>query len=182
MYSKSDVIVRNLSAKIANNTLEINNTNQKCDKGTFNIAFRKRFSDLVSEHCEVMPKASTEVGLATKMVAKTLTSLINDAWKSCKKNFSDSKQSVEINDLVLARMETYSAWPGKLSSFAKNNKRATVHFFRTNNSGSVDVCEIVQFEQCYDAIRLLLLRKVGPFHKAKREIEKFLEVLDNVSS
>lgn len=86
-----------------------------------------------------------------------------------------------INDLVLARMKTYSARPGKLSSFAKNNKRATVHFFRSNNSGPVDVCEIVPFEQCYDAIRLLLLRKVGPFHKAIREIETILEVLDNMS-
>lgn len=51
-YSNSVVIDKIFSVKIANNTLEINNTKQKRDNGTFNIAFRKRLSDLVLQHCE----------------------------------------------------------------------------------------------------------------------------------
>lgn len=137
-----------------------------------------------AEHREVMPKISTVAALekpTPELVAKTLNDHINDAWKSCKKNFLDSNLAVNVDDIVMARMKTYSAWPGKILTLATNKKRASIHFFGTNNRGSVDVKEIVPFEYSHDAIKLLLLRKRGPFHKGVLEIETILGVPPNLS-
>lgn len=225
-YTKSDVIiVKNWSVKITNNTLKVGSSRQKCDdNGTFNITLRDRLSDIVLEHCEVVPKIPTVTALekpsrklvaktinnhrnaaehreemqqstvmskvstvaaleksTPKLVAKTLNDHINDAWKSCKKNFLDSNLAVNVNDIVMAKMKSYSAWPGQILTLATNKKRASIHFFGTNNRGSVDVKEIVPFEYSHDAIKLLLLRKTGPFHKGVLEIETILGVPPNLS-
>lgn len=184
IYSKSDKIyVKNFSLKIRGNSLEIGETTQKSETRTFNVIIRKQLSELVLEHCKVAPISSVaaKAKLHTQLVAKSLNCHINDAWRSSKKIFLDSKRSVQVNDIIMAKMKTYSAWPGRLSSFTKNNKRASVHFFGTNNIGSVDVIEIVPFELCHDVIKLLLLRKMGQFHKAVLETEAILKVPDNLS-
>lgn len=185
MYSKADeIIVKNFSLKITDNTLETGGTKQKCNNATFNISIRKRLSELVLEHCEVTPKTSIKAAItrpATKLITKTLNSHINDAWRSCKKKFLDTKQSIQVNDIVMAKMKTYSAWPARLLAFTQNNKRASVHFFGTNNTGHVDVIEIVPFHHCHDVITLLLLRKLGDFHKGITEIETILKVPDDLS-
>lgn len=185
IYSESHtIIVKNFRMKISSETLDIGGVKQKCDDGTFNIILRNRLSDLVLEHYKDVPKISTVATLAkptSKLVGKTLNKHINDAWKSCKKNFLDSKQSVKANDIVMAKMKTYSAWPAQVLTFATNKKRASVHFFGTNNSGSVDAIEIIPFEQCHDVIKLLLLRKMGSFHKGVFEIETILGVPPEMS-
>lgn len=173
IYSKSDqIIVKNFSLKITDNTLELGDTTKKSHTGTFNISIRKRLSELVMEHCEVLPKFST---------VKSLNQLIEGAWRSNKKGFLHSERLLKVDDIVIAKMRGYPPWPGQLASFTKNKKRASVYFFGTHNTGSVDVTEIVPIEFCHEVIRLLLLRKMGEFYKAVAETEVLLKVPDNLS-
>lgn len=78
-------------------------------------------------------------------------------------------------------MATYSPWPARIESFSTNKKRTTVQFFGDQTTGSVNSNEIVPFAICKNVIRLLLLRKLGPFHKAIVEVEKLLQVPPELS-
>lgn len=113
---------------------------------------------------------------ATGQAPRTLTQFINSSWIECKKNFQRSVQPIKTGDIVMAKMRTFSAWPGKVTSFTKDEKRAHIHFFGTNNVGSVEVNEIVPFCRCQNVIKLLLLRRVSLFHKAIVEIEALFNV------
>lgn len=131
-----------------------------------------------------IPKKSTNrITTLSKCVVKTLTETINDAWKMCKMDTATVTANIPISvgDLVMARMKTYSAWPARVDGFSKNGKRANVHFFGSNNSGAVEISEIVPFCQCRNVIKLLLLRKLSIFHKGIREIETLMGICSEMS-
>lgn len=136
--------------------------------------------DLILEHCNLVSKpVLIEKEQKTRAAAKaprTLTQFINSSWIESKKNFQQSAQPIQIGDIVMAKMRTFSAWPGKVTSFTKDKKRAHIYFFGTNNAGSVEVNEIVPFHRCQNAIKLLLLRPVSLFHKGILEIETLFNV------
>lgn len=121
-------------------------------------------------------KQQKQINQTEPKPAKSLNVIINDAWNKCKTEYRSSGLHIEHSTVVMAKMSGYSAWPGRIDDFTKNGKRAHVFFFGSNNSGSVDVSEIVPFELCSEMIRLLMLRKVGLFHRGVLEIERFLNI------
>lgn len=112
---------------------------------------------------------------------KSLNSLINDAWRNCKKRFQSSGQVINVGDFVLAKMKSYSPWSAQVKGYSKNMKRVQVHFYGTNNEGTVDASEIVPFDICEKVVRLLLLRRISMFHKSIFEIERILAVPSELS-
>lgn len=179
MYSRADEIVtKKFDIKITGNELAIVNGDkmkkQHSTNRSFRINLKRHLSELVLEVCDATPKVNTTI---TEIpMGKTLNSLINASWRTCKKDFAASGQCLQIQDLVLAKMRGYQPWGAQITSFSKNKKRAIVHFFGTNNGNSVDVSEITAFSHSQDVIRLLLLRKFGTFHKSILEIETILKV------
>lgn len=198
IYSNSHTIItKDFHIKINGSTLKVNNLTQTRNDG-INI-FRLRIAknscgDLVMEHItDETPKperkrlnravkSEIESQLSTKHVAKatqlprTLDYFISNSWSQCKKTFRTSNQSLNVDDLVMAKMKSYSPWAGQITGYTKDKSRAYILFFGTHDKGSVDVAEIVPFNQCHDAIRLLLMRNTSDFHKSIYEIERIMAV------
>lgn len=201
IYSaSSQIIVKNFSMAISGDSVQYKGKNHYSKSNTFNFRLKKHLSDLILECCDPVEKSPIQhfapnevrkslapiektapidalkslapVNNSTPIeVGKSLTALINQSWKKSKIDFKASGRSIDVGNLVMAKMATYSAWPARIDGFTKNKKRAQVFFFGTNNVGSVNTNEIVCFSECYSVIRLLLLRKIGPFHKGIVEIE-----------
>lgn len=182
MYSEADhIITKNFEIRMDKHSLQIGNEKRTAVDKTFNVKIRKRFSDLILEHCDDSilvdsKKPASQMNAITNISAKSLNSLINTSWKNCKKNFTSSNQKIKVGDIVLAKMATYCPWPSRIESLASNGKRAQVYFFGEHNRGSVNVSEIVLLSECHDVIRLLVLRKLGTFHKSISEIETMLKI------
>lgn len=180
IYSNSSVIIsKQFDIKIKDNYLQIGDTKQYSKNNTFTISFKKKMNEFLlentTEKSASMPlKTGFKCDFKTKSTApKTLNTYINDAWRDCKReHLAENK----IGDFVMAKMKTYSAWPGQVRGFTKDRKRVQIYFFGTNNIGSVDAKEIVAFDKCERVIRLLLLRMTGPFHKGILEIEVLLGI------
>lgn len=81
----------------------------------------------------------------------------------------------------MAKMRSYSPWGAQVKGHSKNKKRIHVYFYGTENEGTVDASEIVPFDICEEVIRLLLLRRIGMFHKSILEIERILAVPPELS-
>lgn len=144
---------------------------------TFTVSLRNQLSDVILEQCNVTTKPTLKPqSKAVATAPKTLTQFINAAWIESKKDFHGSKQSINADDIVMAKMRTFSAWPGRIVSFSKDKKRANIHFFGTHDVGSVDVKEIIPFDRCQNVIKLLLLRQANLFHKGILEIEAIFNV------
>lgn len=195
MYSNSSVIVsKQLDIKIKGNCLEIEGKKQYSTSNTFTISFKKRLNEFLLENLSETPAPASVHAINSKskfsptattklraVSAKTLNSIISDTWKLCKKNFSGLNEPANIGDIVMAKLKTFSAWPGRVQGFTKDKKRAQIYFFGTDNTGSVNVNEIVAFAQSESVIRLLLLRMTGPFHKGILEVESILGVTHEFS-
>lgn len=104
--------------------------------------------------------------------SKTLNQRINAAWALEKKQKKDNSIVLTQNQLVLAKMKSYSPWPAKILSFTKSRKSSHVYFYGTHNTGRVNEAELVNFEDAHDVIRLLLLRpNLNGFLKGILEVE-----------
>lgn len=195
-YVNSDkIITKNFDIKIARGMMTIGNESQYSKNGSFNVTLKERESKVDikfdEQNLERDPKPVNAVNAAniktpqsaaiSKCVVSTLNSLINGAWKVCKMSFRAANTPIREDDLVLAKMKSYSPWPARVDGFSKNKKRMNVYFYGTNNTGIVDAVEVVKFEQCHDVIKLLLLRKISEFHKAVREIESILGIRPELS-
>lgn len=163
---------------IANIEFATDGKKQYSTNGTFTVSLKNRLSDLILEHCVATPKSIlvSPLNEGTSAAPKTLNNFINCSWRECKREFHQSGQSIKTNDIVMAKMRTFSAWPGRLTGYTKDKKRAHIRFFGTHDVGSVDIKEIVPFNQCQSVIKLLLVRQVGPFHKGILEIEAILNI------
>lgn len=140
---------------------------------TFDIGLEIRLDKIIVNACDNIanvqePKYRTTV--------KTLTQLINDEWRGCKRAFKENKNIFNIDAIVMAQMKGYSPWPSQIKVINKNGKRANVFFFGTSNTGGVNISEIVPMEMCSELIRLLLLRKISNFSKGVREAELCLAI------
>lgn len=129
------------------------------------------------------PKTKTTQSAAGPLTCdkKTLASLIKAEWSDCKKKFITENQHVSVGDLAMAKMRTYSPWPSRIDGITANGRRAKVYFFGSDNEGTVDVSEMVSFDQCYDLIKLILLRKVSKFHKGVLQVERMLNIPPEMS-
>lgn len=192
LYSNSSVIISKIfNIKIKQNHLKIGQSEQYSASNTFELTFKRRMNEFVLENSTekpaptptstFTPASKPESSLAVKSKvradsAKTLTALITDTWKICKRDFLALNKPALVGDIVMAKMKSFSAWPGRIEGFTKDKKRAQIYFFGTHDIGSVEVKEIVAFNRSENMIRLLLLRVNGPFHKGILEIEALLGI------
>lgn len=115
-------------------------TKQYSTDRTFTLSLKKRNADLILEHGNVIQNP-TSVSKAKSLTTtannapKTLTNFINNAWKECKNEFNNSGNPIKIVDIVMAKMQTFSPWPGKITGFTKDKKRANIYFFGDHNVG-----------------------------------------------
>lgn len=124
---------------------------------------------------ETTPQAVSSIG-------QSLNHLITRAWRSCKKQKKENNTILKENQIVLAKMKGYPAWPARILSFTKNKKSSTVYFYGSHNSGRVNESELVKFEDAYEVIRLLLLRStLHQFTKGILEVEREMNIPDESS-
>lgn len=105
--------------------------------------------------------------------SKPITTLINNSWRKCKSDHMHSNCKISVNDVVMAKLSGFSAWPGFVLNFVNKN-RAYVEFFgaeRHEKYGSVDIKEMTLFKNSADVIVNLLKRDTRNFRKAVREAE-----------
>lgn len=204
MYKNAnEIVTKKISIEIRNNTLRIGKQTEKSKNGTFEITISTQGCGILLLKPPVLPivpallrdlpnrtakkapnpvvKMTSTALVARQVLPKSLNSFISNAWNQCKKDFCASNQCLNLNDIVMARLKSYSAWPGFITGYTKDKRRAYVEFFGTHDVGSVDVKEIVRFIDCYDTIRLLLLRKTSDFHKAIIEVERIQNVPPEMS-
>lgn len=83
------------------------------------------------------------------------------------------------NVVVLAWMPTYSPWPARIVSVAKN--RAEISFFGDATTGTVKLERIGLIKQNYDLIRHTAQKKIPFYRKAVMEIEQILNIPQHLS-
>lgn len=138
----------------------------KINQGKMFIGESKSAAEKTARPVETLVQSTSE-----KHMAKTVTQLVNDTWKISVREKKQSKIILKENDIVMAKMRGYSPWPGKIISFTKNLKRAEIYFYGSHNKGSVDVNDMVLFENSHKVIRLQLLRVLSNFTKGILEVE-----------
>lgn len=178
--NSSQVTTKTFDLHISDSTLSIGDKKQHSTNNTFNIKLKKTLSELTIEHCEQIhaPARSQSFLPVVRKTSNppTLNSLITSAWNKCKSEFKSSGKSIETDMIVMSKMSTYSPWPSRLVDCVNSKKKTTVYFFGDHTTGAVNTTEIVPFADCFEVIKLLLLRKISVFHKSVMEVERLLGI------
>lgn len=175
------VTTRHVNIKVNKNTLNFNGktivkpSENKSNTITFNLTYNVKLNKLISDQCNVIEPSSKP------FAPKTLAAETDNAWRAAKKCHKNSNRKLEIDQMVITKMKSYSPWPAVIRAFSKNPKRAEVYFYGTDNTGMVDIAETVDCTHARDVIRLLLLRKIPFYSKAVLELERASGVPDELS-
>lgn len=110
-----------------------------------------------------------------------LKDLIDAEFVKELQKFIESKQQLQIGDLVMARMKGYSPWPSRVENFSSNTKIVTCFFFGTHNYGPVGSKNIIPFILASETARLVCLCPPNAYIKAVKEIEYKSGVPDELS-
>lgn len=108
---------------------------------------------------------------------RSIYKLTETAWRHCKSNYkqevSEGRPSLAKNDVVMAKLKGWSAWPAIILDFVNKN-RVKVKFYGVGEEeqlGFVEYKEISPFEISAEVIKLLLNRNDSKFKRAVREAE-----------
>lgn len=112
----------------------------------------------------------------------TLQQAIDRTFKTEAKNFAMSGTKFQIGDAVFAKFSGYCAWPSRCDGFTKNERRMKCYFYGTHNTGSVDICDVIPFQNAFEVTRLINLRNPRDFAKGVKEIEIEHGVPDELSA
>lgn len=175
----AETVTHTIPIKISERESNVNGVSIKMDgavQSVFNIGLKVKTDKIIIQACENIANIVEQKSTKSNPTVKTLTQLINEEWRRCKRTFKEKKIIFKVDTVVMAQMKGYSPWPSLVSDINKNGKRVKVFFFGTSNTGTVDSSEIVPMEQCSEIIRLLLLRKTIDFAKGVREAELSLGI------
>lgn len=175
---------KSVEIQIKKGQLKINNVPiEESDLGVFNIGIQIK-SDKMSIQQLSNQNIAVENRIATKIVSQkvaskesiripTIYQLTNTAWRRCLAESKRKSSVLVVSQHVLAHMKSFVPWPAIIISFSSNQKRINVHFYGTNQKGTVHAKDVAAFQDASEVIRLLLLRKatLSGFEKAVREIE-----------
>lgn len=117
---------------------------------------------------------AAETKIIKRNMVKNLNELIRDTWTSSKKN--KNRINLKVNDVVMAKMRTYSAWPSKIINFNDKHTKCEVEFLGCNSTGWIDIKEIVPFAESTAIIKLLILRENHQFNQGIRIVEQLFKV------
>lgn len=175
---------KSVEIQIKKGQLKINNVPiEESDVRVFNIEIQIK-SDKMSIQQLSNQKIAEENRIATKIVSKkvaskestripTIYQLTNTAWRRCLAESKRKNSVLVVGQHVLAHMKSFVPWPAIIISFNSNQKRINVHFYGTNQKGTVHAKDVAAFQDASEVIRLLLLRKatLNGYQKAIREVE-----------
>lgn len=74
---------------------------------SFDIALKIKFDKIIVESCQNIANIQ-EPKSESKLTVKTLTQLINEEWRRNKRTFKESKQILNNDAIVMAKMKGYS--------------------------------------------------------------------------
>lgn len=167
-----------LKVFIKKNHLTVNNVAiEESAHRVFNIGLHVKFDRVIIETSinskPVSKGAVFEEKESTESSFPSIHMITNNAWRRC---LAASKRNGTIlleGQHVIAKMKSYCPWPARILAFNANKKRAKVHFYGTQQEGTVDSKDIALFNDASKVIRLLLLRKntLDSFEKGIREVE-----------
>lgn len=182
----SELVTRNIDIKLSKSSLAFNGKivhpiENKSNSVTFNLNFNPNLNQLLNDHCNFVHKQSSQKEPSKKNIAKSIAELADEKWRQVKRQQQHKKKELRIGEMVLSKMRTYAPWPSKILSFSKDGKRAQVFFYGTDNSGSVNMDEIVQFKDTTDVVRLLLRRNMPFFSRGVKTIEHLCGIPDELS-
>lgn len=152
------------------NVIDNNNCSSKSS-----MQLRTRLANPPKIDQPILPKKRMDNGTLQKRNAQKRS---EDVWKSCKMQQKENidrglEEEISADNVVMAKLRGYSAWPGlALSDHA--NQKIKVKFFGVDSSqeyGYVPRKEIVHFRNSSEAIRTLLTRNIPNFAKAVQEAE-----------
>lgn len=204
---KENTVTQNIHLKIKGDCLQINEGNTKfevtseksqlnfnfklsakanevevvCSNPPYNIKQQQQQQQIVAKRVSPRGHPETQVIKQSKTLSKvmmpTLQSRIDSSWRQCKR----LHQNIEINSVIMAKMKSYCAWPARVLEFNTQRKKAKVHFFGSENTGFVDVNEIVEFSKASETIRLLLQREDRFFKSGILSVERILGIPNEFS-
>lgn len=165
--------VFNVVVKIRKSTFTVNKKIIKLGEAkTITIGLSFNSKEAIVNHCTV----DRPVKLNRP---KTLNQLIEMSWRKCKTE--NTNDELKEGQVILAKMRGWSPWPCIIEKFTANRKRAKVHFFGTNQTGTIEIKESVRMEKANEIIKLLLLRSLDFFWRGIREAEGVLGISEEHS-
>lgn len=115
--------------------------------------------------------------------ARMAPSSVDVAWDRCKFRRNNEKRLYKLNDVVLAKLRGYAAWPAIILKLLPK-KRAKVEFFGADpheKIGYLNLNEIVLYKDCIDVLLIQLKKKIPKYKKAIREAESVCGISDSCS-
>lgn len=189
-YARNDKnITHTLGIRIRNDKMEIGDSVFVSKHNNFNICMKVSHDNVVviddddKQSQNVPPQKHSDLRPRLNVVeSKSNNKLINSAWQLCKENHKENKHEICINDIVMAKLRGYSAWPAIVIEIFNKN-RVKVEFFGADPNekiGFVTVKEITLFDQSEDIILLLLKRNNSKFNKAVQEVEMLYKIPESI--
>lgn len=111
--------------------------------------------------CDKMKIKNPSRCIAKKDQLVSINTLFNEFKK-------DSTKQIQINQIVIAKMATYSPWPAKIIEIINN--KAKVFFFGTNQHWQVKLSECVVVEKFGLVISRLISSKQANYNKAVQKM------------
>lgn len=186
-----------LEAKIRGDCIHIGGSVFKSKKQSFDIQIKlsRNKLELVKPNIEdkihepmpirtlrpkIKPVKATKMNIVSRDVKpKSLSKQSDDAWRIWKRD-NINGPVLQQNEIVMAKLRGYFAWPALILSFV-NKSRAKVKFFGCEQIGYVSTSEIVRFSDSVDVLTVLLERNNDRFTKAVREAECCPGILGSIS-
>lgn len=165
-----------MSFRITENKLQVGDHIIAPKKNNFNLKLK-----VTSKMITVVNEQPS--GSHGKVIANLNVNSVESAWKACKSEHKRNKETVEQNDVVLAKVRGHQPWPAIiLDLYKKNNCR--VEFFGAKDYekyGLVSFNEITFFKNSSQVIKLVLQKKIPKYVKAVLEAEFLCKIPSHAS-
>lgn len=127
------------------NLTEINSIcNINSGEKSHNLRKRATIENLVTKKVKPLNQ------IVAQSQAALFTSRAVRMWDALKKQCTKNKIKIHENDVVCARMSGHRPWPSRVIEFKRNG--VLLHFYGTNESGTVKKSEIVPLVLCQEMI------------------------------
>lgn len=124
--------------------------------------------------CSLVSKPKSKpVSTVAKSNQMPIQKLIDSAWQTCKIEQKQNKFEIGVNNIVLAKVKGFQAWPATVLE-NRNKKSVKVQFFGANDNakfGFVSENEITLFNYSANVVKLILKKRLQKYDKAVKEAE-----------
>ncbi|XP_055308353.1 uncharacterized protein LOC129572412 [Sitodiplosis mosellana] len=164
LSSEGLVVVQDISIN------DIEDRNPLEDKPTRNLRPKSNKANIIDDNSISKKKTCSKL---VRSQSKTIYKMTEDAWRLCKNNHKRNGSKICVNDIVMAKLKGYPAWPAVVIELM--NSRVKVEFFGAEpheKVGFVSLNEITRFSESEEVIRLLLGRESRDTPKFRKSVEE----------